>query len=113
MINEPPHHSEPETGDPRPISRQRLSLLTRRPALVPITLWLSVFLIHSFSPTPQSGDSRLSTITAWQFFHHLNLNLEDYSVVQSLQYQADIVIVDGHWLPFFPWPTMLLAAPVA
>ncbi|SDO53383.1 hypothetical protein SAMN04515671_1247 [Nakamurella panacisegetis] len=83
----------------------------RRPWARTWGLGAFVFLVHTFSPTPQSADSRLSTITAWQFFHHFNLHLDGYRVVAELTYRRDLVSVGGHLVPFYPWPTMLLAAP--
>lgn len=77
----------------------------------PLALGLIVFIVHSLSPTPQSGDSRLSTITAWQFFRNFDLHLEGYPIVEALTYRRDLFVYDDHLLPYFPWPTMLLAGP--
>ena len=104
--------SQSSTGDARVVPCERRSFLQRHPRRVPITLFLAVFVIHAASPTPQTGDSRLSAITAWQFVREFNLHLENYDVVQALASRADIVEYNGHWLPYFPWPTMLLAAPM-
>jgi hypothetical protein len=76
-----------------------------------LALFGSVFVVQSLSPTPQVGDSRLSVVTAWQFITHLNLHLEGYRNVRNLSNRYDLVHHSGHLLPFFPWPTMLLAAP--
>src|SRR5580658_9313608 len=76
-----------------------------------LALFGSVFVIQSFCPTPQVGDSRLSVVTAWQFITHFNLHLEGYQKVRILTDRYDLVRHAGHLLPFFPWPTMLLAAP--
>ena len=83
----------------------------RRPWVPTWGLGVVVFLVHTLSPTPQSADSRLSAITAWQFFHHFNLHLDGYRVVADLAYRRDLVEVGGHLVPFYPWPTMLFAAP--
>ena len=75
--------------------------------------WLGgvVFLVHTLSPIPQSGDSRLSAITAWQFLNHFSLDLRGYDEITTLTDQGDLVAAHGHLLPFFPWPPMLLAIP--
>ncbi|MFZ2058752.1 MAG: hypothetical protein WAV54_15215 [Acidimicrobiales bacterium] len=70
-----------------------------------------VFVVQSLSPTPQTGDSRLSVVTAWQFLHHFNLHLERYPRVTELTNHYDMVKHAGHIVPFFPWPTMLFAIP--
>lgn len=104
---------EPVAGDPSsPRSRGRTTgRWSRRPWVGSWGLGAFVFLVHTLSPTPQSGDSRLSAITAWQFFHHFNLHLDSYQVVADLTYRRDLISFDGHTLPFYPWPTMLFAAP--
>jgi len=71
----------------------------------------AVFLIHSFSPSVQIGDSRLSALTAWRFLTHLDLHLQDYPMVAQLGNSYDLVFAGGNTLPYFPWPTMLLAIP--
>ena len=43
-----------------------------------------VFLVHSFSPSVQIGDSRLSALTAWRFLTHFDLHLQDYPMVGQL-----------------------------
>ena len=58
-----------------------------------------VFVVQSLSPTPQTGDSRLSVVTAWQFLHHLNLHLEQYPRVTELTNHYDMVKHAGHILP--------------
>ena len=70
-----------------------------------------VFVIHSFSPSVQIGDSRLSALTAWQFLTHFDLHLQDYPMVAQLGNSYDLVFAGGNTLPYFPWPTMLLAIP--
>ena len=76
-----------------------------------VVLGSVIFVVNALSPTPQIGDSRLSTVTAWQFLHHFNLHLEKYPTVASLTNRYDLVKHSGHLLPFFPWPTMLFMAP--
>jgi hypothetical protein len=76
-----------------------------------IGLAVAVFLIHSFSPSVQIGDSRLSALTAWQFLTHFDLHLQDYPMVAQLGNSYDLVFAGGNTLPYFPWPTMLLAIP--
>ncbi|MEA9985266.1 hypothetical protein [Subtercola sp. RTI3] len=83
----------------------------RRTRLTPFLLFAVVFVVQSVSPTPQTGDSRLSAIAAWQLFTHGNLHLEGYPLVTGLAYQGDLLPVGGHLVPFFPWPPMLLALP--
>jgi len=98
----------------RPRTRQRPRARTRlrdRPFFVPLLLGVVVAVVHSLSPTPQSGDSRLSVVTAWRFATHFDLRLEGYPAVQALAAQGDLVASGGHLVPFFPWPTMLLALP--
>lgn len=70
-----------------------------------------MFVIHALSPIPQSGDSRLSAITGWQFLHHFSLDLGQYPQIAALTEQGDIVTVGARQLPFFPWPPMLLSIP--
>lgn len=111
----------PESSDDRPQTlvastgtATGVSKSGRRRLAAPRTLLgVAVFLVHAVSPTPQTGDSRLSAIVSWQFFRNFNLHIEQYAVVQSLSYRSDLVSVSGHELPFFPWPTMLLAAPAS
>jgi hypothetical protein len=70
-----------------------------------------VFLVHSFSPSVQIGDSRLSAVTAWRFLTHFDLHLQDNPMVAQLGNSYDLVFAGGHTLPYFPWPDMLLAIP--
>ena len=99
--------------DARPDPRSHLlnrwwEAIRRHPDLSLASL---VFVLQTVCPTPQTGDSRLSVTTAWQFLTHFNLHLESYRSVTSLSYRADLVHHGGHLLPFFPWPTMLFALP--
>lgn len=78
------------------------------------TRWLLggvVFVVHGLSPIPQSGDSRMSAITGWQFLHHFSLDLRGYPQITALTEQGDLWSVHGHLVPFFPWPPMLLTIP--
>jgi hypothetical protein len=76
-----------------------------------VALVLTVFVVHGLSPSVQIGDSRLSAVTAWRFLTHFDLHLQDYPSVARLSDTYDEVFVAGNTLPYFPWPTMLLAIP--
>jgi len=58
-----------------------------------------VFLVHSFSPSVQIGDSRLSAVTAWRFLTHFDLHLQDYPMVAELGNSYDLVFAGGNTLP--------------
>ncbi len=80
-----------------------------RPALV---LGAAVFLVHALSPSPQSGDSRLSVVVAWQLLTTGSLDLSGVPAVEGLVWRGDLVDAPGGAvLPFFPWVPMLLAMP--
>lgn len=97
---------------PGPRSRPRAGSTGLRGWLVAGSLFVVVLVIHTLSRNPQVGDSRLSPLVAWRFFTHLDLHLESYpNAVLVPGGVQDYVSVDGHLLPFFPWPPMLLAAP--
>ncbi|WP_395639748.1 hypothetical protein [Pseudolysinimonas sp.] len=86
-------------------------LLAWRPALL---LGAVVFLVHAFSPSPQTGDSRLSVIVAWNLLTTGSLDLSGLPAVEALESRGDLVNgPDGSLLPFFPWPPMLFALPGA
>jgi hypothetical protein len=81
------------------------------PALL---LGAAVFLVHALSPSPQSGDSRLSVIVAWNLVTTGSFDLAGIPAVEALAWQGDLVAgPNGTVLPFFPWPPMLLALPGA
>jgi hypothetical protein len=88
--------------------RVRDAILTHRADLL---LAGAVILIHVVSPSPQTGDSRLSMLTAWRFATRLSLDISSAPAVHDLVWRGDIVRHGEAVLPYFPWPPMLLALP--
>lgn len=76
-----------------------------------LVLGLAVFGVHALSPSVQPSDSRLSVLTSWSALTRHDFHLERYPQVAGLSYRADLVTHNGHVLPYFPWPTLLLATP--
>jgi hypothetical protein len=76
-------------------------------------LFLVVTAVHTLSPDVQVSDSRLSVPTAVAVLEHHTLSLDDVPSVPDAVRDKDYDIVrrEGHLLPFFPWPPMLLAIP--
>jgi hypothetical protein len=71
----------------------------------------AVFGVHTLSPSGQPSDSRLSVLTSWSALTRHTFRLDGYPQVAHLKYRADLVSRGGHVLPYFPWPTLLLATP--
>lgn len=79
-----------------------------------LLLGVVVFVVHALSPSPQSGDSRLSVIVAWNLLTTGSLDLSGVPAVESLTWRGDLIDgPGGSVLPFFPWPPMLFALPGA
>jgi len=99
------------TGTPGRRERVAERLRAWRPALL---LGLAVFVVHAISPSPQTGDSRLSVIVAWQVLTTGSLDLAGVPAVDALAWRGDLITTaGGAVVPFFPWPPMLLALPGA
>jgi hypothetical protein len=77
-----------------------------------LLLFLVVAAIHALSPDVQVTDSRLSVPTAYAALHG-GLDVEHVPGVDTALAQTDYDVTrhDGHTLPYFPWPPMLLAVP--
>lgn len=91
---------------------------TRRRSIPPwcatLALVLGIAVVHALSPSPQSGDSRLSLVVAWQLLTTGSVDLAHVPAVTSLTWHGDLIpTADGRLVPFFPWPPMLLALPGA
>lgn len=79
-----------------------------------ILLGIAVAVLHTLSPSPQSGDSRLSVVVAWRLLTTGSLDLSGIPIVDELAGRGDLVTTTGGMLlPYFPWPPMLLALPGA
>lgn len=78
--------------------------------LLPFAVFLCVLAVYVNSPVRQTGsDSRLSIHTALAFLRQGNFNLDVYSSIAATSYQS--IKVNGHWYPWYPLGTPLLAAP--
>ena len=84
----------------------------RNPLWVTVGLAGSVMVIHLLTRVIQIGDSRRSVTVAWQVLHHGNLDLSNVAAAQGLGGPPDLLRLNGHLLPFFPWPPMLLTLPL-
>ena len=100
-------------SDPPPAGTARAPARWRR-WRAGLVLGAVVFVIHSLSPSPQSGDSRLSLVVAWQLLTTGSIDLSGIPTVEGLAWTGDLIsTADGRLVPFFPWPPMLLALPGA
>lgn len=78
-------------------------------------LFLLVFVVHAASPSAQVTDSRLSVLTAYDLLHHGSLDLSGLPERATTEFSVadyDVVRVNGHDLPFFPYVPMALLVPV-
>ncbi|MFN8472701.1 MAG: hypothetical protein U0822_10965 [Anaerolineae bacterium] len=83
---------------------------SRDAILLPLVLFICILTVYLNSPVRQTGsDSRLSIHTALAFLRQGNFNLDVYASIAATSYQA--VKINGHWYPWYPLGTPLLAAP--
>ncbi|MEX2293300.1 MAG: glycosyltransferase family 39 protein [Acidimicrobiales bacterium] len=78
-------------------------------------VFLLILVVHGISPSAQVTDSRLSVLTAYDLLHNASLDLSDlpdHATTKFSPADYDLVRVNGHDLPFFPYAPMALLVPV-
>ena len=96
-----------DTDESRSVAQPRLGV---RSVLLVL---LTVTIVHTFSPSVQIGDSRLSVPVANQVLRHGSLDLSSATQVTSLSNKYDVTKRGARVLPYYPWPPMLFAVPGA
>jgi hypothetical protein len=89
--------------------------LHREIGLRPLGVLFAVVLaLHTFSPSTQVTDSRLSVYTAYVAIHDRTLDLDQLPPEAQANFERDdydVVHRDGRMLPYFPYGPMLLLVP--
>jgi hypothetical protein len=76
-----------------------------------LAVFLSIFLLHSLSPVPNSADSRWSVLVASSILDHGDVNLDEYRTLVEASGNYGVEFVNGHIYNWYPLGTPLLATP--